>query len=194
MSLWLMASNRNLRTEEFNLQETIALLERTPAVLNALLRGLPEAWTLSNEGQDTWSPLEIVGHLIHGEQTDWIPRTRVILGKDESRTFVPFERGGHAKLIAGRSLNSLLDEFAKIRAESLAALKAMNLQPADFNRRARHPAFGPVTLSQLLSTWVAHDLTHLHQISRCMAQQCREAVGPWETYLGVLHCNGHSGS
>lgn len=187
-----VAGNKNPMTEKFNLVETIALLERTPAVLNALLRGLPEVWTLSNEGQDTWSPLEIVGHLIHGEQTDWIPRTRVIMAKDESRTFVPFERGGHTQLIAERSLNSLLDEFAKIRAESLASLKAMNLQPADLSRRARHPAFGPVTLSQLLATWVAHDLTHLHQISRVMAEQCREAVGPWKAFLGVLHCNGHS--
>jgi DinB superfamily len=176
---------------ELNLEQTIALLERTPAGLDALLRGLPESWTSTNEGGSTWCAVDIVGHLIHGERADWIPRARMILDLGETSTFEPFDRGGHARETEGKQLEALLDEFRKVRAESLRQLKALNLRSEDLERRGNHPAFGAVTLSQLLATWAAHDLTHLHQISRVMAYQYRDLVGPWRAYLGALHCNGH---
>jgi hypothetical protein len=176
---------------EQNLPHTMALLERTPAVLDALLRDLPEAWTLGNEGVNTWSAFDVVGHLIHGECTDWIPRARMILDFGETRDFEPFDRWGQERESEGKSLRQLLDEFARLRAEGLGELRAMNLKPQDLERRGRHPALGVVTLSQLLATWAAHDLTHLHQISRVMAHQYQAAVGPWHAYLGVLKCGGH---
>lgn len=175
-----------------NLQETISLLSHTPAALNALLRDLPEAWTFRNEGENTWNAFEVVGHLNHAERADWIPRMKVILNFGETKAFEPFDRGGHAREIKGKSLAQLLDEFARLRSENVAELRALNLQPQDLERRGRHPSLGAVTLSQLLATWAAHDLTHLHQISRIMAHQYREAVGPWSKYLGVLQCAGHS--
>ncbi len=177
---------------QFDLQETIAVLERTPAALNSLLGGLPEAWTQANEGEHTWNVREIVGHLIFGERTDWMPRLRIVLAKDETRSFEPFDRWGHVEEISGKSLDSLLEEFASVRANNLEDLQGLRLQPADFDLRARHPALGSVTLSQLLAAWVGHDLTHLHQISRVMAHRYAEAVGPWRAYLGVMQCNGHS--
>ena len=177
---------------EQNLSHTISLLARTPAALNALLRDLPDTWTLCNEGENTWSAFDIVGHLIHGERTDWIPRARIILQFGETKTFVPFDRWAQERESRGKSLVQLLDEFAPLRAENLDELRALNLQPQDFGRSGRHPALGTVTLSQLLAAWVGHDLTHLHQISRLMAHQYREAVGPWSAYLGVLRCAGHS--
>lgn len=175
-----------------DLHQTIALLTHTPRVLDAFLRDLPDAWTRANEGGDTWTPFDIVGHLIDGERHDWIPRARMILEFGETKTFEPFVRGGHVRETQGRTLAQLLDEFARVRGESLDQLRAFNLRPLDLERRGRHPAFGAVTLSQLLATWAAHDLTHLHQISRTMAVQYREAVGPWTVYLGVMQCAGHS--
>jgi hypothetical protein len=175
-----------------DLSQTMALLERTPAALNSLLRDLPDFWTLSNEGEGTWTAFDIVGHLIHAEHTDWIPRATMILQHGESQTFKPFNREGQNEKSQGKSLPQLLDEFAAIRAESLAKLRAINLRPDDLDRRGRHPNFGSVTLGQLLATWAAHDLTHLHQLSRLLAYQYREAVGPWRVFLGVLQCNGHS--
>jgi len=177
---------------QFTLPETIAILSRTPATLNVLLRGLPEMWVLRNEGKATWSVFDIVGHLIVGERTDWIPRARIILEHGEARAFDPFDRFAQSRESTGKTLEQLLDEFARIRAEKLDELRALNLKPQDFERRGRHPALGIVTLSQLLATWAVHDLTHLHQISRVMAHQYREVVGPWTRYLGVMHCNGHS--
>jgi len=177
---------------EHNLPETIALLTRTPAVLDALLRDLPERWTLRNEGDSTWSAFDVVGHLIHGERTDWMPRARMILHFGEAKAFEPFDRWAQQRESQGKSLGQLLDEFARTRSESLGELRALNLRQEDFGRRGRHPALGAVTLSELLATWAAHDLTHLHQISRIMAHQYREAVGPWSKYLGVLQCAGHS--
>ncbi len=189
-------------TTEFSLAEATAVLARTPATLDALLRGLPNVWVRSNEGRskngrsdqgkDTWSPFDIVGHLIVGERTDWMPRTRIILEHGEERAFVPFDRFAQEKESQGKSLEQLLDEFARLRKGNLAALQALNLQPQDLARRGTHPELGVVTLSQLLATWAVHDLTHLHQLSRVMAYQYRDAVGPWSAYLGVLHCNGHS--
>lgn len=177
-----------------DLSATIALLMRTPAALNALLRDLPDRWTTSNEGHDTWTAIDVVGHLIHAERTDWMPRVRLILDAGEARAFESFDRSGHQREIQGKPLAQLLDEFAGVRSDNLVALRALNLQPADLERRGRHPALGRVTLSQLLATWAAHDLTHLHQLSRLLAHQYREAVGPWARYLGVLHCEGHGGS
>jgi DinB superfamily len=175
-----------------DLEQTIALLGRTPAALDALLRELSDVWTQTNEGQGTWSAFEIVGHLIHGERTDWIARAKMILEFGEAKRFVPFDRWGQAKEIQGKSLGQLLDEFARVRSENLRELRAMNLGPEDLTRRGMHPALGGVTLSELLAAWVVHDLTHVHQISRVMAHQYREAVGPWSKYLGVLQCAGHS--
>lgn len=176
----------------FNLQDTIALLARTPATLNALLRDLPATWTMRNEGENTWSPFDIVGHFIHGEHADWVPRAKMILQFGENRTFVPFDRWAQERQSQGKSLDQRLDEFAGLRSENLVELRALNLQKEDLARRGRHPELGTVTLAQLLATWAAHDLTHLHQISRVMAHQYREAVGPWSKYLGVMRCAGHS--
>ena len=177
---------------QHNLQDTISVLTRTPAVLDALLRGLPETWTLQNEGEKTWSAFHIVGHLIHGERTDWMPRTKRILQFGETKAFEPFDRHAQERESQGKTLAQLLDEFARVRAENLNELRALNLEPEDLARRGLHPALGVVTLSQLLATWAVHDLTHLHQISRVMAHQYREGVGPWSAYLGVLQCAGHS--
>ena len=182
---------------EHNLEHTISLLTRTPAALNALLRDLPEAWTFRNEGEDTrgeksWSAFDVVGHLIHGERTDWMPRARMVLHFGETRAFESFDRWGHVRESQGKTLGQLLDEFARLRSENQGELRALNLRQEDLERRGRHPALGLVTLSELLATWAAHDLTHLHQISRVMAHQYREAVGPWSKYLGVLQCAGHS--
>jgi DinB family protein len=182
---------------EFSLAEAIAVLTRTPTTLDALLRGLPDIWVRSNEGctsegKDTWSPFDIVGHLIEGERTDWMPRARIILEHGEARAFDRFDRFAQEKESQGKSLEHLLDEFARLRKQNLAALQVLNLQPEDLARHGRHPELGPVALSELLATWAVHDLTHLHQLSRVMAHQYRDAVGPWRAYLGVLHCDGHS--
>jgi hypothetical protein len=178
----------------FDLDTTAALLARTPAALDALLRDLPDAWTLRNEGENTWTAFDVVGHLNHGERTDWIPRVKRILESGETRPFDPFDRFAQFRESEGQTLAQLLDEFARLRSANLAQLRALNLQPADFARRGRHPALGVVTLSELLSTWATHDLTHQHQISRILAYQYRDAVGPWSKFLGVLQCSGHSAS
>jgi hypothetical protein len=175
-----------------NLKQTISLLTRTPAALDALLRGLPEEWILRDEGENTWSATEVVEHLIHGEGTDWIPRVKMILEFGGAEAFKPFDRGGHKRETRTKSLEQLLDEFARVRSENLRELHALKLGPEDFERQGRHPVLGVVTLSQLLATWATHDLTHLHQLSRILAHQYKEAVGPWSLYLGVLQCTGHS--
>ncbi len=177
---------------EHNLQNTIRLLSRTPGAFNALLRDLPEAWILPNEGDNTWNVFDVIGHLIHGERTDWMPRTRMILQCGESKTFEPFDRWAQQRVSQDKSLGQLLDEFARLRSQNLDELRALNLRREHLELRGCHPALGVVTLSQLLATWAAHDLTHLHQISRIMAHQYREAVGPWSAYLGVMQCAGHS--
>jgi len=176
----------------YELENSMALLERTPAALDALLRGLPEVWTETHEGADTWSVSTVVAHLIHGEHEDWMPRTRHILEWGEAQPFTPFDREGHVRYKRDKRLPQLLDEFAQARAQGLEELRALQLTTQDLGRRGRHPALGTVTLSDLLATWAAHDLTHLHQISRIMAHQVREAVGPWARFLGVMKCGGHS--
>ena len=178
---------------EQSLDLTVALLRRTPAGLNALLRDLPEEWTHRNEGENTWTVFDVVGHLIHGERTDWMPRLHRILEFGDSKAFDPFDRTAQERESRGKSLPELLDEFSHLREGNLAKLRALNLQPRDFARRGLHPSLGPVTLGDLLATWATHDLTHLHQISRIMGYQYREVVGPWSKFLGVLHCNGHGG-
>ncbi len=175
-----------------NLNDTLSLLARTPATLNTLLRDLPESWTLRNEGENTWNAFDVVGHLVHGERTDWMPRVNCVLQHGEAQAFDPFDRWAQDRESKGKSLAQLLDEFASLRSENLAALRVLNLQPQDLARRGLHPSLGTVTLSQLLATWATHDMTHLHQLSRIMAWQYREDVGPWNQYLGVLKCAGHS--
>ena len=177
---------------QHNLQHTISLLARTPATLDALLRDLPEEWTMRNEGGNTFNAFDVIGHLIQGERTDWMPRAKRILQFGESRAFDRFDRRAQERDSQGKSLPQLLDEFARLRAENLAELRALNVTDQELNGRGLHPELGTVTLSQLLATWAAHDLTHLHQISRIMAHQYREAVGPWTAYLGVMQCAGHS--
>jgi hypothetical protein len=178
---------------EHNLEHTIALLSHTPAALNALLRDLPEIWTLRNEGEKTMSAFDVVGHLIHAERTNWMPRAKTILQFGEQRAFDSFDRWGHVQESHGKTLGELLDEFARLRSENLAELRSLNLRQEDLARPGQHPALGTITLSELLATWAAHDLTHLHQISRVMAHQYRETVGPMSKYLGVMQCNGHGG-
>jgi hypothetical protein len=176
----------------FNLDDTIALLARTPGTLNTLLRDLPESWTQCNEGGDTFTAYDIVGHLIHGEHVDWIPRLRIILEQGESRPFDRIDRFAQTRESQGKSLPQLLDEFARLRQQSLDTLRSFKLSPADLAKRGTHPVLGTVTLANLIATWPAHDLTHLHQLSRIMAHQHREAVGPWTKFLGVMQCAGHS--
>ena len=179
---------------EFSLPETAALLTRTPATLDALLRGLPDTWTHYNEGKDSWSPYDIMGHMVLAERDDWIPRVRHILANGDSQPFPPFDRFTQMREPQLKSLEQLLDDFTVLRSESLNTLQFLNLQPQDLARPGRHPSLGSVTLAQLLATWAIHDLTHLHQLSRVMAHQYRDAVGPWSVYLGVLQCAGHSAS
>lgn len=175
-----------------DLEQTTTLLTSTPAALDALLRPLSDTWTLRDEGEGTWTVFDVVGHLIHAEHTDWMPRVRTILEFGESQPFGPFDRLGHVDASRGKSLAQLLDAFARARRESLRQLQELHLGREDLERRGRHPALGVVTLSELLATWAAHDLTHLHQITRIMAHQYREAVGPWSKFLGVMQCAGHS--
>jgi hypothetical protein len=175
-----------------SLEQTISLLARTPGALDELLRGLQQEWTDVNEGGDSWSPREIVAHLSQGERTDWIPRVKHLLEFGESRPFPPFDREGQRTAMEGMSMAELLEEFAWLRAASLDELRALAPSAADMERSGLHPALGTVKLSQLLATWAAYDLTHLHQISRVMAHQYRNAVGPWSKFLGVMKCGAHS--
>lgn len=170
----------------FDVEEGVAVLERTPPALRILLSGLPRAWTDSNEGESTWSPFDVVGHLIHGERTDWIPRARIILAQGASRRFEPFDRFAQFEASRGKSLDELLDEFASLRAANLEILRGLPLNGATLALEGEHPTFGAVTLRQLLATWVAHDLNHLGQIARVMARQYADAVGPWKEFLPIL--------
>lgn len=166
--------------------EARAVLARTPALLDGWLRGLPEVWLAATEGEGTYSPRDVIAHLADGEAVDWIPRLRVILEHGESRPFTSFDREGFRRGFAGLGTSALLDEFARRRAASLAALEALGLSPADLGRTGTHPELGRVTLGQLLATWVTHDLTHVAQIARVMAGRYTREVGPWRAYIGVL--------
>ena len=171
---------------QFDLNHALAVLERTPATLRALLGGLPEAWTVPNEGPNTFSAFDNVGHLIHGERADWIPRARIILAQGPNRRFEPYDRFAQQRESAGKTLARLLDELASLRTENLTTLRGWNLTERELALEGEHPELGVVTLRQLLATWVAHDLGHLAQTSRVLAKQYREAVGPWRAYLPVL--------
>lgn len=170
----------------FSLDTALPILERTPNVLNELLCGLDDAWTTPNEGRDTWSPFDVIGHLIHGERTDWITRARIILEHGDAKPFTPFDRFAQFEQSRGKSMKTLLDEFAELRDQNLMALQDLNLQPSDFEKRGTHPELGTVSLGQLLATWVVHDLGHIAQVSRVMAKQYKDEVGPWVAYIGVL--------
>jgi len=170
----------------FALSDAVPVLRRTPGTLRALLADLPESWLYGNEGPKTWSPFDVIGHLIDGEETDWIPRARIILAGGPNPVFEPFDRFRHLRLNPGKPLVDLLDRFAQLRADNVATLEGFRLSPADLEREGVHPELGPVTLRQLLATWVAHDLGHIAQVARVMAKQYGEAVGPWRVYLPVL--------
>lgn len=177
------SSDRTRR--HFALDEAVAILSRTPATLDAMLRGLPDAWTTATEGPGTWSPYDVVGHLIHADTTDWIPRARRILEHGESVPFDPFDRDAQFRESAGRTLDDLLDEFARVRRQTLADLDALAITEADLDLCGTHPALGRVMLRELLATWVAHDLDHVMQIARVMGRQYTNEVGPWKAYLRV---------
>jgi len=173
------------------LDRTVALLTRTPAALNALLRDLPDELALRHEGESTWSVWDIVGHLIYCDRADWMPRARRILEFGETKPFDPFDRNGHLHECEGKSLPQLLDDFAEVRAERLAELSGLNLSHHELRLRGLHPTLGAVTLSELLATWAAHDLNHIHQIARVVAHQYRGSVGPFARFLGVMQCKAH---
>jgi hypothetical protein len=167
------------------LRRVIAVLEQTPATLEGLLGGLPEELTLANEGPETYSPRDVLGHLLFGEETDWVPRIRIILEDGEARPFTPFDRTGF--LAYGEApVKSLLPRFRELREKNLAYLRGLDLQPDQMDRRGTHPGLGTVTLGQLLASWAVHDLGHVAQASRVVAKQFRSEVGPWEAYLGIL--------
>ena len=168
------------------LEECFAVLTRTPATFDALLRGLPEQWTTATEGPGTWSPYAVIGHMIHGEKTDWLPRVMVILENGPDHPFESFDRDAQFRDSKGKSISSLLDEFAERRADNLVTLRALDLQPAELELMGTHPTLGRVTLRQLVATWTAHDLAHILQVSRVMAKRFKEEVGPWAEYLSVM--------
>jgi len=170
----------------FSLEEAIPLLERTPRVIDAMLHGLPDVWLRCNEGVDTFSPFDVVGHLIHGEKTDWMPRARMILATGEERAFEPFDRFAQTDASRGKTLDQLLEEFAALRAANVASLGGLALTTPDLDRRGKHPKLGTVTLRQLLAAWVAHDLDHVIQIARVMGRQYTDEVGPWTAHLRII--------
>lgn len=171
---------------DFDISSALAVLERTPRVLHAMLAGLSPDWTDATEGGETWSPYVVVGHLIHGERTDWVPRAQVILAQGADRRFTPYDRYAQFHESQGRSLAELLDEFARLRAENLRTVEGWALNEGQLALEGEHPEFGAVTLRQLLATWVAHDLGHVAQVARVMAKQYRDAIGPWRAYLSIM--------
>ena len=171
---------------DFDLDSSTDVLARTPATLGALLADLPEPWVRGREGLDTFSPFDVVGHLIDGEETDWIPRARIILARGPDPRFEPYDRFRHYARNVGRSLGELLDELARLRAANLDLLRSWRLTDAELDLTGIHPTFGPVTLRQLIAAWVVHDLGHVAQVSRVMAKQYREEVGPWVPFMPVL--------
>ncbi len=172
--------------KSFNIDDALEILERTPIVLETFLNGLSESWIYNNEGDKTWSPFDIIGHLIHGEKSDWVARTKMIMENDNTNVFPPFDRFAQFKDSKGKTLSQLLAEFRDLRNKNIRVLKGMRLTEGDYERTGLHPDFGKVTLRQLLSTWVVHDLSHIRQIARVMAKQYRTEIGPWEAYLPVV--------
>lgn len=172
---------------DFDLSTGLAVLERTPSTLRAMLDGLPADWTDATEGPETWSPYVVIGHLVHCERADWVPRARIILAQGPDRRFTPLDRFAQFRESQGKSLSDLLNEFAELRTQNLVTVRGWQLDDSRLALEGSHPEFGAVTLRQLLATWVAHDLGHMVQISRVMARQYRDAVGPWAKYLSVMH-------
>lgn len=172
--------------QSFSLEKGLEILERTPAVLQSLLAGLSDSWIKQNEGGDSWSPFDNVGHLIHGEKTDWVVRSKIILEYGETKPFEPFDRFAQEKISKGKTMKQLLDEFSKLRRQNLEELRRLNVTESNLKKTGIHPEFGRVTLKQLLATWVAHDLGHIRQITRVMAKQYKEDIGPWQEYLSVV--------
>lgn len=172
---------------KFSIEKAIEILERTPATLSHLLTGLSDDWTAHNEGGDTWAVYDVIGHLIHGDKTDWLIRAELILSEAANKTFEAFDRFAQFENSKGKNLSQLLIEFQEVRLQNLTKLQQLNIQPADLQKTGIHPVFGEVTLSQLLATWVAHDLDHISQISRIMAKQYKEEIGPWIAFLKVLN-------
>lgn len=170
----------------FEINKAIEILKRTPKTLESLLNGLSDEWVRNNEGEDTWSPYEVVGHLIHGEKTDWIPRAQIMLSDSPNKTFVPFDRFAQNKADRTRPISELLAEFGKLRSENVRALQALKIDDTMLKKKGIHPELGEASLKELLSTWVVHDLGHLSQITRVMAKQYQEEVGVWQAYLGIL--------
>lgn len=181
-----MRERHEAQGRDLRVPRAVEILERTPAAFRALLGGLPEEWTAPNEGPNTFSPFDNLGHLIHGERADWIPRARLILAQGPNRRFEPYDRFAQYHESRGKTMAQLLDEFARLRAGNLATLAGWRLTEDQLALEGEHPEFGPVTLRQLLATWVAHDLSHLAQTARVMAKQLRAAVGPWRAYLPIL--------
>lgn len=171
---------------EFSIEKSVEILERTPKTLEVLLNGLSDDWIYNNEGEDTWNVFDVIGHLVHGEKTDWMERTLIILSSDGNKTFAPFDRFAQFKDSKGKSLQQLLEEFQELRTSNLQILKDLQISHSDMKKTGIHPSFGQVTLEQLLSTWVVHDLNHLSQISRVLAKQYKDSVGSWEAYLRIL--------
>lgn len=172
---------------QFDIQRSMEILERTPVVLNELLTGLDDGWIMNNEGPETFSPYDVIGHLIHGEKTDWTARTKMILESGNSKTFVPWDRFAQFENSKGKTMQQLLNEFALLRKENLAWLSSLDLSEADLGKKGNHPVLGEVTLRNLLATWVVHDLTHIAQITRVMAKQYREEMGPWPEFFRILN-------
>lgn len=172
---------------KFNLTHSIEILERTPLVLEIMLKDLSDEWIKNNEGHETWSPYDVIGHLIHGDKTDWMERLELILSESQNKTFKPFDRFAQFENSKGKTLQQLLEEFKSLRQKNIELLKLKDLTDADFLKTGIHPAFGEVNLAQLISTWVAHDLNHIAQVSRVMAKQYQTEVGPWIEYLRILN-------
>ena len=171
---------------KFEIENAVAVLSATPGTLRAFLGGLSDGWTSSSDNSDSWQAFDVVGHLIHGEETDWIPRARIILEQGENRTFVPFDRFAQFDNSKGKSLSDLLAEFEEARAKSLSELQSWNLTDEQLELKGMHPELGEVTLGQLLATWVVHDLNHIRQIATAMARRYDAEVGPWKEYLSIL--------
>ena len=171
---------------EFQLEKAIEILERTPSVMKELLLGLSEDWIQNNEGQDTWSPYDVIGHLVHGEKTDWMPRLEIVLSDSEDKTFTPYDRFAQFEMSKGKSLEKLLHEFESLRKENLNTLRSKNLSEKDLTRTAIHPSLGIITLKNMLAAWVVHDLGHIAQVSRVMAKQYKNEIGPWTQYLTIV--------
>ena len=171
---------------QYDVSKAIEILERTPKVLSTLLSGISEEWTENNEGENTWSPYDVIGHLVHGEEVDWLVRTKIILEFEGAKTFEPFDRFAQFEKSKGKSIDQLLGEFTQLRKANLQAFKSLNISESDLDKKGSHPGLGTITLRNMLSSWVAHDLGHIAQISRVMAKQYSSEIGPWHEYLAIM--------